>query len=202
MNMKMTKLMKNSRFAVFLLLAAVVLLSVSVKAKAEVRQIYDNASLFSEEEVMLLTDAADGLEEQTGWDAMVKDTAVFYEDGIADGLTIYNEDGGTYTHYQDVQKRAVTFGEMILAVVAGAAACVIFCLVIIGKYRLKFGRYHYNVRENAVVDLTKREDHLVNRFVTRRKIPKNPPPSKGGGRPGTIHTGAGGRSFGGGGRKF
>lgn len=283
MNIKRMKLMKNSSFAVFLLLAAVVLLSVSVKAKAEVRQVYDNASLFSEEEVMLLTDAVDELEEQTGWDAMVitaddpavlsardyaeeqfneltskddgivylldmngrefyiatageaylymtderldealddavsyaqegdyaqavnamvKDTAAFYEDGIVDGLTIYNEDDGTYTHYQDVQKRAVTFGEMILAIAAGAAACVIFCLVITGKYRLKFGRYRYNVRENAVVDLTKREDHLVNQFVTRRKIPKNPPPSKGGGGTSTIHTGAGGRSFGGGGRKF
>lgn len=266
------------------LLLLVLLWASSGEAKAESRQVYDNASLFSEEEIMLLTDAADKLEEQTNWDvmvitvddpsvfsaqdyaeekfdeltskddgivylldmnsremyiatageaymymaderlnevlddafpyasdgdyaqamnAMIKGTEAFYEEGIMDGLTIYNEDDGSYTYYKETSGRFISFGNIIAAAVAGVAACVIFSLVIMGKYRLKFGRYRYNVRENAMVDLTGKEDHLVNQFVTRRKIPKDPPPSsRGGGGISTIHTGGGGRSFGGGGRKF
>ena len=78
---------------------------------------------------------------------------------------------------------------------------LIFCLIITGKYRLKFGRYHYNPREHANVDLRRSEDHFVRQFITRRKIPKDPPKNGGGGGgTSTIHQGAGGRSFGGGGR--
>ena len=53
------------------LLLLVLLWASSGEAKAESRQVYDNASLFSEEEIMLLTDAAEKLEEQTNWDVMV-----------------------------------------------------------------------------------------------------------------------------------
>lgn len=92
---------------------------------------------------------------------------------------------------------------MAIAAVLGVAACLIFCLIITGKYRLKFGRYHYNPREHASVDLRRNEDHFVRQFVTRRKIPKDPPKNGGGGGgTSTIHQGAGGRSFGGGGRSF
>lgn len=284
MNSKIIIRRKISRLVILPLLLAALLWMISTEAGAESRQVYDNASLFSEEEIMLLTDSVDELEKLTNWDAMVitvddpsvlsaqnyaeekfneltskddgivylldmngrelyiatageaylymvdvrlnealddafayakdgdyalamnamiKDTESFYEEGVVDGLTIYNEDDGTYAYYKEKPEHFIGFGEIIIAVIAGAAACVIFSLVIMGKYRLKFGRYRYNVRENAVVDLTRKEDHLINQFVTRRKIPKNPPPSaKGGGSTSTIHTGAGGRSFGGGGRKF
>lgn len=275
---------KISRLLILPLLFVTLLWMIPTEAGAESRQVYDNASIFSEEEIMLLTDAVDELEDLTDWDAMVitvddpavfsaqnyaeekfneltskddgivylldmngrelyiatageaflymvdvrlnealddafpyakegdyaqamnamiKATESFYEEGIVDGLTVYNEDDGTYAYYTEKPEHFISFGEIIMAVIAGVAACVIFSLVIMGKYRLKFGRYRYNVRENAIVDLTKKEDHLVNQFVTRRKIPRDPPPSsKGGGGTSTIHTGAGGRSFGGGGRKF
>lgn len=284
MNGKMIVRRKISSFILLPLLLIVMLWAASTEVKAESRQVYDNASLFSEEEIMLLTDAADELEELTNWDAMVitvddpsvfsaqdyaeekfneltskddgivylldmnsrelyiatageaylymvdvrlnealddafpyakegdyaqamnamiKATESFYEEGIVDGLTVYNEDDGSYVYYKDAPEHFISFGEIIAAVIAGVAACVVFSLIIMGKYRLKFGRYRYNVRENAMVDLTGKEDHLINQFVTRRKIPKNPPPSSNGGRgTSTIHNGAGGRSFGGGGRKF
>ena len=38
--------------------------------------------------------------------------------------------------------------------------------------------------------------------VTRRKIPKDPPKNGDGGNTSTVHQGAGGRTFGGGGRGF
>lgn len=284
MNRKMIVKRKISSFILLPLLFIAMLWGIPTEAKAQSRQVYDNASLFSEEENMLLTDAVNELEELTNWDAMVitvddptvfsaqdyaeekfneltskddgivylldmngrelyiatageaylymvdvrlnealddaftyakkgdyaqamnvmiKDTESFYEDGIVDGLTVYNEDDESYVYYKDAPEHFISFGETVTAIIAGVAACVIFSFFIMGKYRLKFGKYRYNVRENAVVDLTGKKDHLVNQFVTRRKIPKNPPPSsKGGGGVSTIHTGAGGRSFGGGGRKF
>lgn len=284
MNSKIIIRRKISRLVILPLLLVILVWITHTEAGAQSRQVYDNASIFSEEEIMLLTDAVDELEDLTNWDAMVitvddpavfsaqnyaeekfneltskddgivylldmngrelyiatageaflymvdvrlnealddafpyakegdygqamnamiKATESFYEEGIVDDLTVYNEDDGIYAYYKEEPEHFISFGEIIMAVIAGAAACAIFSIVIMGKYRLKFGRYRYNIRENAVVDLTRKEDHLVNQFVTRRKIPKNPPPSsKGGGGTSTVHTGAGGRSFGGGGRKF
>lgn len=282
MNSNIIERRKREIFAVIFSIILCAAVMIPVSASAEVHQVYDHAYLFSEEEIMLLTDAVDELEEQTNWDAMVitvddpsvfsaqdyaeeqfnelsskddgivylldmngrelyiatageayeymvdvrlnealedafsyaregdyaqamnamiKDTGKFYDEGIADGLTIYNEDDGSYVYYKDAPEHFISFGEIILAIIAGVAACIVFTLIITGKYRLKFGRYHYNVRENAVVDLTHQEDHLVNRFITRRKIPKDPPPSQKGGTS-TVHQGSGGRTFGGGGRKF
>jgi uncharacterized protein len=137
--------------------------------------------------------------------SMIDDTKTFYDEGLDNDLTIYDEDNGTYTRYHNTPARTISFMEVIVAAVAGIIACVVFCVAINGKYRLKFGRYRYDFRSKSQVNLTRKEDRLVNQFVTHRRIPKNPPPSGGGGRGGgmsTIHTGAGGRSFGGGGRKF
>lgn len=134
--------------------------------------------------------------------AMMEDTVTFYQEGKPDDLTIYNEDTGIYYKDQARDSGPLLSGvEVLFAALAGGAACLIFCLFITGKYRLKFGRYHYNAREHGSVDLHRREDHFVRQFVTRRKIPKDSPPSSGGGTS-TVHQGAGGQTFGGGGRGF
>lgn len=65
--------------------------------------------------------------------------------------------------------------DILLAIVVGGVVCAGFCLFITGKYRLKFGRYRYNAREHATVKLRTNEDHFVRQYVTRRKIPKDPP---------------------------
>ena len=265
------------------LLCIVMSLSVSFSAYASERQLYDDAGLFSNEEITELTEAVDEAENETGWDlmlltvndtsvvstqdyaeekfneytesddgiafvldmnarvfyiatagetyeyivdtrlnnmldhateyagsgdykqamiAMLDDTVSCYQDGKPDNLAIYDEDRGIY--YRDEEKSSelrLSSAELIFAALIGAAACLVFCLFITGKYRLKFGRYHYNAREHGTVKLHRNEDHFVRQYVTRRKSPKNDPPSGGGGTS-SVHQGAGGRSFGGGGRGF
>ncbi len=258
-------------------------LSVSLSVYAMGRQVYDDAGLFSDEEITELTEAVDEAENETGWDlmlltvndtsvvstqdyaeekfneytesddgiafvldmnarvfyiatagetyeyivdtrlnnmldhateyagsgdykqamiAMLEDTVTYYQDGKPDNLAIYDEDNGIYyRNGENGSERHLSRVELLAAALVGVAACLVFCLVITGKYRLKFGRYHYNAREHGTVDLHRNEDHFVRQFVTRRKIPKNDPPSKGGGTS-SVHQGAGGRSFGGGGRGF
>lgn len=54
-------------------------LSVSLSAYAMGRQVYDDAGLFSDEEITELTEAVDEAENETGWDLMlltVNDTSV------------------------------------------------------------------------------------------------------------------------------
>lgn len=131
---------------------------------------------------------------------MLEDVSYYYQQGIVKNHRTYNEDTGVYTYTDQTKKRGITPVEAVVAVVAGVAACLIFCVIIIGRYRLKFNLYKYSPYEHGHIDVRRREDRLVNQYVTRRRIPKNPP-SNGGGTS-TIHTGAGGRSFGGGGRKF
>ncbi len=259
-------------------------LSVSLSVYAMGRQVYDDAGLFSDEEITELTEAVDEAENETGWDlmlltvndtsvvstqdyaeekfneytecddgiafvldmnarvfyiatagetyeyivdtrlnkmldhateyagsgdykqamiAMLEDTVTYYQDGKPDNLAIYDEDNGIYyRNGENGSERHLSRGELLVAALVGSAACLVFCLFITGKYRLKFGRYHYNAREHGTVDLHRNEDHFVRQFVTRRKIPKNDPPSKGGGGTSSVHQGAGGRSFGGGGRGF
>lgn len=134
--------------------------------------------------------------------AMLEDTESYYTSNTAKDMTIYDEEKGIY-YASSSNHRFLSYGEMAIAAVLGVAACLIFCLIITGKYRLKFGRYHYNAREHAQINLRRSEDHFVRQFITRRKIPKDPPKEGGGGGgTSTIHQGAGGRSFGGGGRSF
>lgn len=69
------------------------------------------------------------------------------------------------------------------------------------RYQLKTGTYRYPYRQNAQLDLTERQDQLVNSFVTTRRIPK-PSNNNGGGGGGSTTNSSGGGTFGGGGRSF
>ncbi len=264
------------------LLCIVMSLSLSLSAYASERQVYDDAGLFSDEEVTELTEAVDKAEDETGWDlmlltvddasvvstqdyaeekfneytesddgiafvldmnarvfyiatagetyeyivdtrlnkmldhateyagsgdykqamiAMLDDTVTYYQDGKPDNLAIYDEDSGIYYREEGNSELRLDKMELVFAALVGAAACLVFCLFITGKYRLKFGGYHYNAREHGAVKLHRSEDHFVRQFITRRKLPKDDPPSGGGGTS-SVHQGAGGRTFGGGGRGF
>lgn len=134
--------------------------------------------------------------------AMVEDTVTFYQEGKPDNLSVYDADQGIYRDVSGSNAQVLDLKDILLAIVVGAVVCAGFCLFITGKYRLKFGRYHYNAREHATVNLRRNEDHFVRQYVTRRKIPKDPPKNGGGGNTSTVHQGAGGRTFGGGGRGF
>lgn len=131
--------------------------------------------------------------------AMLEEVENAYRTENADKNYLYDEDTGEVIRHP--HKRSITLSEILialgLAVVAGGA--IIFG--IFGKYRLKFGGYKYPIEKNGRVNLTAKEDRLVNSFVTRRHIPKQTS-SGGGGSQSTIHTGSGGRSSSGGSRKF
>ena len=134
--------------------------------------------------------------------AMLNDTVTFYQEGKPDHSSVYDADQGIYQDVSGSNVRLLDLKDILLAIVVGGVVCAGFCLFITGKYRLKFGRYRYNAREHATVKLRTNEDHFVRQYVTRRKIPKDPPKNGDGGNTSTVHQGAGGRTFGGGGRGF
>ena len=95
--------------------------------------------------------------------------------------------------------------EVVAAIVAGVAVAAIVFLCIVAKYRLKFGSYKYDFRENGYLKLTEKEDVFVNQHVIHRHIQRENSSSSGGsnssGRSST-HTSSGGHTHGGGSRKF
>lgn len=111
----------------------------------------------------------------------------------AETLEVMIQKTGKYAYRQITVVEA--FVALIIALVAGG----ITVGGIIGSYRLKFGGYKYPIEKNGSVNLRRKEDTFVNQFVTHRHIPKSD--GSGGGKT-TTHVGAGGRTSGGGGRKF
>ncbi len=97
--------------------------------------------------------------------------------------------------------RQITLMEALLAFAIALAAGGITVGAIIGSYRLKFGGYKYPIEKNGSIVLRRKEDSFVNQFVTHRHIPKSDGSGSGGGRT-TTHTGAGGRTYSSGSRKF
>ncbi len=123
-----------------------------------------------------------------------------FEQGIPKDQYTYDEDTGEIIPYK--KPRRITPLEAVVALVAALAAGGITAAAIIGKYRLKWGGYTYSCRENGSLTLTDRKDTLVNQVVTHRRIPRDPPKSSSGGSRSTVHKGVGGRTSGGGSRKF
>lgn len=116
---------------------------------------------------------------------------------------LYDEDTGEIIKYPD--RKSITLSEILIALGLAVAAGGGAVFGIFGKYRLKFGGYKYPIEKNGHVQLTVKEDRLVNSFVTRRHIPKQQNSStgrSGGGSRSTVHSGSGGRRSSGGSRKF
>lgn len=130
---------------------------------------------------------------------MLDGAVACYDDGIVENQNTYNEDTGERTYYNESKPHGVSITEFFIALAIALAAAGITAGAIIGKYRLKWGTYKYSFRENGTVDVTHEEDRFVNEIVTHHHIPKEPPQGSG---TSTVHTGSGGRSFGGGSHKF
>lgn len=124
-----------------------------------------------------------------------------YESGIPDNAKIYDQDTGKTEIY-----RKLTTSEILFTVLAAIAAGGIVFSVILGRYRLKWGTYQYDFHKSGFFHLNSQQDRLVNKIVTHRHIPKNTNSganrSSGSRNRSTVHTGSGGRRYGGGGRKF
>ncbi len=126
-----------------------------------------------------------------------------YRKGIPGGHYRYDEDTGEIT-YTD-RSRSVSMGMLLGAAIAFLVVTALVYGGVTGRYQMTLGGYKYDWRSHMKGKISLHEDRFVNRFVTRRHIPRNPPPSGGGGGHGggsSVHTGSGGHTFGGGGRKF
>jgi uncharacterized protein len=120
----------------------------------------------------------------------------FVDAGVPGGSYRKDEKTGKITYYKSITPVELTIGVIIAAVVA-----IGFFVSVRLRYQLKTGTYRYPYRQNAQLDLTERQDQLVNSFVTTRRIPK-PSNNNGGGGGGSTTNSSGGGTFGGGGRSF
>lgn len=138
------------------------------------------------------------------FESMISGIFSAWQRGIPGDQYTYDEDTNEVVGYYRDRKR-ITIGELLIAIVAAAAACGGTVGIIVGKYRLKWGGYQYSYRENSKVTLNVKRDTFVNQMVTHRRIPKNTGSSGGshsGGSRSTTHHTSSGRRSGGGGRKF
>lgn len=124
-----------------------------------------------------------------------------YDAGIPSGQYNYDIQTGEVSVY-----RSITWVEALGAAGLAVAVGVIIYVVVVGRYRLKFGAYQYDFRDNSNVALREKEDRFVHETTTHRRIPRQT--SSGGsssrsssGRSST-HRSSSGRSHGGGSRKF
>ncbi len=134
-----------------------------------------------------------------GFQTMLERTAYYIQSGtganvIQDGETgeiLWSADGG--------HTRGLTPFKILLSALLGLAVSAAAAIGVIGRYRMKFGKYKYNVNLHNQLKLERKDDSFIRKQVMRRRIPKNTG-SSGGGHTTTHSTG--GHSFGGGGRKF
>ena len=89
---------------------------------------------------------------------------------------------------------------LVAAVVAGSACTILVYVFVAKRYGTPVRDAVYNVRNNTTVDLSVRQDVFVNKSVSVRHIPKNPP-SRSSGSSG-FRTSSSGRSFSSSRRKF
>ena len=136
--------------------------------------------------------------------AMLEGLDSAYDTGIDSTHYTYNEDTGKIEYY--TPPKTISPFEAAMSTLLGLVSAFGMGGIISMTYRKKGSRPKYNMAANTRLDLSGRSDKLVNQFTTTRHIPRNPPPSSGGrssgGHRSTIHSGSGGHSFGGGGRKF
>ncbi len=144
---------------------------------------------------------SEGEYDQT-FESMLKDTGRYYRKGIPDGTRIVNQDTGEVTVYH--KPKTVTPVKVLISLLAGTAGFLAFVAAVKGAYSMEgISGDGCAGRDQVGLTLKRRDDRLVNQFVTSRKIPRN---DGGGGSSGggttSTHTTSGGYSAGGGGRSF
>ena len=140
----------------------------------------------------------------------VDETASYVAAGYEEHAHQYQEETGEITYTgEDSRKKGNP-----LAVIAAALAAGL--LVGVFRYTLTKSRYKsygepdtYSYAGERKVQFSKKDDRVINRFVTHRRLPPPPPPTASGGSSfggasdrSTVHTSSSGRSHGGGGRSF
>ena len=127
----------------------------------------------------------------------------FYE-GIPKDQYNYDTETGQVDKYQEPMK--LTMGELLIAFAGALIPALLTVGIIKAKYQLKFEDFHYNENTDSDVTLSVKSDRLVNQFITHRRIPKNDGNSArsvgSSASRSSVHRSSGGRSHGGGGRRF
>jgi Beta-propeller domains of methanol dehydrogenase type len=121
----------------------------------------------------------------------------YVEQGVPRGHYRIDRDTGKITYY-----KVLTPIEATIALVVAAAVALAFFFIIKSKYQLKHSTYYYNYNQKSSLKLQQHEDHLVNSFITTRRIPRNNSGGGSGGGGGSFTHSSGGGSFGGRGGKF
>ena len=121
----------------------------------------------------------------------------YVKQGVPHGHYRIDRDTGKITYYKVLSPL-----EAIIALAIAAVIALVFFLIIKSKYQLKHSSYYYNYTEKSSLKLQQREDHLVNSFITTRRIPRNNSGGGSGGGGGSFTHSSGGGSFGGRGGKF
>ncbi len=133
-----------------------------------------------------------------------EETHYYLSQGIPKDQYNYDVETGDRDYYTDSYEKPmrITLTELVIALIAALAAAGGTIAAITAKYQLKFEDFHYDAYTDCDVQLSVKQDRLVNRIVTHRRIPKNNGSSGGGGSRSSVHRSSSGRSHGGGGRKF
>lgn len=126
--------------------------------------------------------------------SFLSNTSYYLESGIP---------GDQYNEPENIKvKNRLTVMDFIISLLGGGSAAGLFFISIKNKYKVKKTRNLFSYKSNSIVNLSSREDNLVDTFVTHRIIPRPTPNSSSStsGRS-TTHTSSSGRTHGGGGSK-
>ncbi len=133
------------------------------------------------------------------FETMIRETEDSFHEGIESGQYNYDRDTGEISKAPN----RLTVWDMLISLIAAAAAGGAVIAVIAGKYRLKFGGWQYDFKSNSRLDLTNKTDRLVNTFRTAHHIQRDSGGGSGSsGARSTTHHSSGGGTHGGGGHKF
>lgn len=138
-------------------------------------------------------------------ESWLSDVENFYKKGIPGGQYSYDRDTGEIYVYRSIRPWEAVAAFVIAAFCGGAA-----CMKVVHEYGMKdekTQRYHMAYRANTHFAFQTHNDTRVNQFVTKTRIPRSTPSSARSGSSrgttrSTTHRSSGGRTHGGGGRKF
>ena len=134
---------------------------------------------------------------------MLHDTENYYDKGIADGTTIYNEDTGEYTEYS--APKTVTPLKLLISLAAAIAGFFGVRLSVEGSYGMKHpDRNDYSFNNNVHLNLKRHRDDFVTRHITQHRIRRDDSGGGGGGgsHTSTVHHTSSGHTAGGKGGSF
>ena len=144
--------------------------------------------------------------------SMLSDTAYFCGQGVQSGTALYDEETGEYTAYE--LPKSISPMEALLSAIFGGLGFLTVFSSTKARYKMKGPQPDdYSAKDNVSLELRRKQDTLVNRHVSQRRIPRN----NGGGHGGhgghgehgggfshvsSVHHTSGGHSAGGGGGHF